>query len=132
MQTSTAIQTALNNLTPDNTKPYPLGEAVKSLVSQAVADAAKIAHGEVVGVAAGLDVTTPFDPDVVIIWNQTNAVLGVHFGGMGNSEGAKLKQGAFAHVGANGLTLGTGKFSIGTDSDFNGDGDAIHYIAIDL
>lgn len=94
---------------------------------------AEMVAGSVTTPSSGtLDVTDlPFDPAAVVLINETDAGLFVHTPSMGDGEMLKLTDTpALSFVSSNGITLGDKQFTIGTDSDLNGNGDTVHYLAI--
>lgn len=77
---------------------------------------------------AAMDVTTPFDPAVVIIFNETD--LSVHAVTPSVAAGKSFEWKAdVALNAANGITLGTKKFTIGTAANLNALHDVLHWIA---
>jgi hypothetical protein len=132
MQLPSDLSDLLDALIEDKTEPYAGVAQLSQIASLLSSRAVRGAVGTYTGTGSALDVDLDFDPDVVVIVDSTQAVVGIHFAGMADAYAMKLKQGAFAYVTANGITLGTEKFTIGTDGDFNTGADVGFYLALDL
>lgn len=112
--------------------PYP---GWREVVRKLGLHGAELFFGETVGTGAALDVGTPFDPAAVLIYNLTRPALFLFLPSMTAGHVAELAAVAtqaqvVVAVAANGITLGTKKFTIGTDADLNTIADVIHYMAI--
>ena len=91
--------------------------------------ASHIQYGTYTGTGVALDVTTDGDPILVIVSDTSQNTIGVHIKGMTDAHFFKIKTAAVAHTAANGITLGTDKFTIGTDSDINTNTDTGFWLA---
>jgi hypothetical protein len=90
--------------------------------------------GTVEGTGALLEVACPFDPAVVIVWNEDDPTLGVHLPSMAAAHMLKLTDApALTHAAVDGITrgaFGEKKFSIGADADLNVAAETLHFVAI--
>lgn len=98
----------------------------------------RVATGTVTGTGAAINVSTGFQPGVVVLINETDPGLGVWSDTMANAEMLKLVDGtvALTFPTSNGVSLYAGVsagategFTIGADSDLNAASDVIHWIA---
>lgn len=126
-----ASDTALNASTGKVDIPY----ATKlELVRSILANNAEICAGSVAGTGAAIEVVTPFDPGFV--WLLKNSGTGdpiqmlKHPGHATASAMKTVAAGTVSTVAADGITLGTKKFTIGTDADINENGETILWLAI--
>lgn len=85
--------------------------------------------GTVTGTGASLDVACPFDPAVVEIVNQTQLASFKKLPSMGTSYALKEVTAGTKTYASGCITLGTGKFTIGTDAAANTASDVIHFVA---
>jgi hypothetical protein len=106
--------------------PYP---DQKKLLNTLLLHMGELAAGTVVGTGAALDITTPFDPGAVILWNETKVALWLKFPTQADDDSVIVTTAAAADA-AGGITLGTLKFSLGTDANINSASDVIHWIAL--
>lgn len=86
--------------------------------------------GTMVGTGASLDSPAlPFDPAIVMIFNETDRSM--HFATPTTGAGKCFSiKAAVAFVASGGITIGTKKFTLGTDADLNAAADALHFVAI--
>lgn len=83
--------------------------------------------GKYTGTGASLDVLTPFDPGVVIVYDHTQLALTIKLPTLLTDVAAQMIL-AVAEVTA-AITLGTGKFTLGTNAGVNTAADVCHFIA---
>jgi len=83
----------------------------------------------IAGTGAALDVETQGNPRAVVLINRTQNCLAVHTKGMPNASAMKVTAAA-AWIAVNGITLGSEKFTIGTDADLNTNLDAIDALVL--
>lgn len=70
------------------------------------------------------------DPKLVLVMDQTQDCLGVHFSGMAAGSFFAIDNGGVAYVAANGITLGTDSFIVGTDAKLNTNLDTAFWLAV--
>lgn len=108
--------------------PYP---DVKTLIQGYLAQMGEVFCGTVEGTGASIDVETPFDPAIVIVWNQDDPTLGVYLPSMTAAHMLKLTDApALTHPTSLGITVGVKTFRIGADTDLNVAAETLHYVAI--
>lgn len=104
--------------------PYP---DVRNLAG-VLTNVAQIAVGSYTGTGAEITVDTPGDPRVVLLVDETQTTTALHISGQDDAAYINLATGV--KVTTNGVTLGSGGFTIGTDADINTDSDVGFYLAI--
>lgn len=94
--------------------------------------AVEMYFGTMTGTGASLDSPTlPFDPAAVFLVNQTQASAWWKLPTMADDDTLKVvTAGTQTYDAAGGITLGTKKFTLGTDAQLNAVSDAIHFVAI--
>jgi hypothetical protein len=112
--------------------PYPTWLEIVQLIGR---HGAELFFGTEAGTGSDLDIDTPFDPAAVLIYNETNDALFVHLPTMDAAKAVEIAAVAtqaqvVVAIAANGITLGTKKFTLGTNADLNTAADVIHYMAI--
>jgi hypothetical protein len=87
--------------------------------------------GTMTGTGASLDSPTlPFDPAMVLVINQTQVAWFLKLPTMADDDTAKtVTAGTFTYDAAGCITLGTKKFTLGTDAQINTASDVIHFVA---
>lgn len=90
----------------------------------------EIDWGTYTGTGVALDVATDGNPFVVVVSDTTQDTMGIHIKGMTDAHFFKVKTAAVGHTAANGITLGTNKFTIGTDADINTGADTGFWFAL--
>lgn len=88
--------------------------------------------GSVTGTGAALEVATPFDPGVVLLFNRTAACFVMKTPGMTGANAMKLSGVPALTFDADSCTLGVaaGKgFTIGPDADINSAAEEIEWVA---
>jgi hypothetical protein len=77
-----------------------------------------------------IDVTTPGNPRAVLTFNISAAHFAIKITGMAGAFAGKLTGAPALTYADNLITLGTNKFTIGTDGDQNTTGETIVFMAI--
>lgn len=85
----------------------------------ALGNLGQVEFGTYAGTGSAIVVTTQGNPRAVVLLNLTQECMGVHFTGMTDAHFFKIDNAATAWVSANGITLGTNQFTIGTDATIN-------------
>lgn len=125
---------AAENL-PHNTHPFTRGS--QAAIIAALAGLAQFKVGGYTGTGSALDVDCGFTPKAVIITGDddtppTAPVIALHFGHTA-AKGIKVVNhdtAQIAVIAANGVTLGTKKFTVGTDANLNEAAKKYKYVAI--
>lgn len=87
--------------------------------------------GTTTGTGSAIDVPTPFDPAVVILFNETAPCLAIKMPSMAGDDSIKIvAAGTMTYVTSNMITLGVKKFTIGSDADINTAAEVTHWIAL--
>lgn len=108
----TTLVSALNT---DKTKTYPEARELMAALTRM----GQFQTGTVTGTGAALDVDVNGDPKVVIAFNTNNACMGIKISGMADKFAAKIVTAGNLTYADEMITLGTGKFSFGTDANLN-------------
>lgn len=101
----------------------------KKLLNQVLLHTGEIAAGQAAGTGASLDIATPFDPGCVLLYNVTQNAFWMKFPTQADDDSLIITT-ATASDTAGGITLGTLKFTLGTDTAINQASDVIHWIAL--
>ena len=86
--------------------------------------------GTYTGTGSNIDVDVQGDPKMVILMDITQSCMAIHIDGMPDASYLELIAAATAYTVANGITLGTGTFRIGTDANINTNLDAGRWFAL--
>lgn len=122
----TAADIALNVPPGKNDVPYP---SKLELVRLLLAKNCECVAGKIAAATgAAMDVATPFDPAFVIVWDATTAALWLKFPSLPDDDSVVIDTAAAGDA-AGGITLGTLKFTIGTDAKINALNDVLHWVA---
>lgn len=122
---------------PHNTHPFTAG--TQAALMAALAGLAQFKVGGYAGTGASLDVSLGFTPKAVIITGDdatppTQPCIGLHFGHTAAKGIKVVDSGAgttdISVMSSNGITLGTKKFTVGTDANLNENGKNYKYVAI--
>jgi len=96
----------------------------------ALTNMAQVQVGTYTGTGVALDVSTDGDPRFVLLVNITQQALVVHSSGMTAAHALIASAVATKAIAADGITLGTGKFTIGVDAELNTLADSGFWCAI--
>jgi ribose 5-phosphate isomerase RpiB len=121
------LQALFTVLAASPTQTYP--EAVD--FANALVNAAQVEFGAVASATgSAMTIATNGNPRAVFVYDITQQCLGIHFTGMTAAHVFKVDNAATAHASANGITLGTNQFIIGTDGDINTASDVLVWMVI--
>lgn len=128
--------------------PQEMGSALRTKLAAVLADVAmqklldvgdfsfmasklcEVEVGAYTGTGANITVTTTGNPIAVFIMDVTQQCLGVNIRGMAAASFFQVDNGGVAIVGANGVTLGTSQFIIGTAAAINTAADTGVWLAL--
>jgi len=119
------LQTLMSNIQsyPERAEYGPLGHMIA-----AMANVGQVQFGTYTGTGSALEVVIAGNPRLVLLYDATQATLAVNWQGM--AAASYVLTSTMAVVAANGITLGTNKFTIGTDGDINTGSDVGYWVAI--
>ncbi len=131
MNTPTETAALLATLTADATEVYPKSGTVKTIVENALGLATRCQVTSTTGTGSALEVALNFTPKAVIVLNETTGAVAVQVTGAADAKGWKITTAA-SFMSSAGITLGTDKVTLGTDSDLNASGNVIRVWAFDF
>lgn len=122
-----ALRTLMAALAAAPTETYPPAPTLMNALSKM----SQVQFGTYAGsTGVAQTITTNGDPRAVLLVDVTQQCAALHLTGMTAAHMFKMDNVAVAHVSANGLTLGTGSFTIGTDANINSTGDSGFWFVI--
>lgn len=115
----------LNTQTGKTDVPYP---SKTELVRAIMASMCEAAAGTIASATgASTDVVLPFDPAVVFVWDLTKLSLNIKLPTQPTDVAIQIILAAASVAGC--ITLGTLKFTIGTNANINSAADVLHWCA---